>query len=71
MFLLLIQHDNDFAIVNDDACVNCTCVKLNTSILRAFKIDKTTFKELRSKNVKGYNVKCMDDCTKYDFIKEC
>lgn len=69
-FLLLIANDNDVAIVNQDACFKCTREKLGTEIIRAFRIDKTEFKELRSNDVKGYNVKCSDDCIDYELIKE-
>jgi hypothetical protein len=69
-FMLLLQNDTDVAIVNQDACMNCTREKLGTEILRAFRIDKTEFKELKANGAKGYNVKCSDDCNNYKLIDE-
>lgn len=69
-FMLLLQNDTDVAIVNQDACLRCAKEKLGTEILRAFRIDKKDFKELRSNGTKGYNIKCTDDCTEFELIKE-
>lgn len=69
-FLLLLEDERDTAIVNQDACKACTEKKIGCKVYRSFRLDKKDFKELRKLDAKGYKVKCEENCSDFELIKE-
>lgn len=58
--LLLVSSNDDFVIVQRDACITCTENKLGYKILKSWDIEKETVINCKNKKyiTNLYNIKC-------------